>query len=111
KGQRSNARGADTPALSQASRATANGATAIGAGAQATFANSTAIGAGASASAPNQIALGSAANTYQAAGVASAASLAAQSGPISFVTTDAAGHLASANLAVPDINGLQTKVA
>src|SRR3954454_6978959 len=84
---------------------------AIGAGAQATFANSTAIGAGASASAPNQIALGSASNTYQVAGVASAASLAAQSGPISFVTTDAAGHLASANLAVPDISGLQSNVA
>src|SRR3954451_18881858 len=50
-------------------------------------------------------------NTYQVAGVASAASLAAQSGPISFVTTDAAGHLASANLAVPDISGLQTNVA
>jgi hypothetical protein len=43
-------------------------------------------------------------------GITSAASLAAQSGPTSFVTTDAAGHLATANLSVPDIAALQSQV-
>jgi hypothetical protein len=42
------------------------------------------------------MAFGTTANTYTAAGVTSAASAAAQSGPVQVVTTDAGGNLASA---------------
>ncbi len=44
-------------------------------------------------------------------GITSAASLAAQTGPVSLVTTDANGNLAAANIALPDIAGLQNNVA
>jgi autotransporter adhesin len=79
--------------------ATASGvsAVALGAGATAAFAGSTAIGPGAVTTAPNQMVFGTASNTYVAPGITSAASLAAQSGPTSFVTTDAAGHLAASS--------------
>jgi len=75
--------------------ATGVNATAIGPGASAAFANSSAIGSGASATAANQMALGTASNTYRMPGITSAASLAAQSGPTSFVTTDGSGNLAT----------------
>ncbi|MEA2912761.1 MAG: trimeric autotransporter adhesin, partial [Bradyrhizobium sp.] len=91
--------------------ATGTNATAIGPNSSATFANSAAIGNGAVAAAPNQMAIGTASNTYRMAGIASAASLAAQTGPTSFVTTDAAGHLATANFSVPNISGLQNDVS
>src|SRR5262249_59320531 len=68
---------------------------------------SAAFGSGATATATNQVAVGTASNTYKLAGLTSAASLAAQSGPVSLVTTDAAGHLATTNL---DISGLQSSV-
>ena len=77
----------------------------------ATFANSTAIGNGAVASAPNQVAIGTGSNTYRMAGITSAASLAAQSGPTSLVTTDASGHLAASSFSAPDIAGLQSQVS
>jgi hypothetical protein len=44
-------------------------------------------------------------------GITSAASLAAQSGPISFVTSDANGNLATSSLNVPNIAGLSANVA
>jgi trimeric autotransporter adhesin len=91
--------------------ATGFNATAIGTGASATFANSSAFGAGASATAANQMAFGTASNTYRMPGITSAASLAAQSGPTSFVTTDANGNLAATNLSVPNIAGLSANVA
>jgi len=75
----------DTVAIGNAATARAEGAVAIGSGAQATRAN--------------QFALGTAANTYTAAGITSAASRAAQSGPTQFVTTDASGNLAAASVA------------
>jgi hypothetical protein len=75
--------------------ATGCNATAIGTGASAMFANSSAFGAGASATAANQMAFGTASNTYRMPGITSAESLAAQSGPTSFVTTDASGNLAA----------------
>ncbi len=81
------------------------------AGASATFANSSAFGAGASATAANQMAFGTASNTYKMPGLTSAASLAAQSGPTSFVTTDASGNLAATSLSVPDISNLTANVA
>ncbi len=43
----------------------------------------------------NQVALGTTTNTYTLAGITSAASLAAQTGPVSFVTSDAGGNLAT----------------
>jgi hypothetical protein len=91
--------------------ATGTNATAVGPGASATFANSSAFGAGASATAANQMAFGTASNTYKMPGITSAASLAAQSGPVSFVTTDASGNLAATSLNVPNIAGLSANVA
>ncbi|QHO79220.1 hypothetical protein ACH79_31970 [Bradyrhizobium sp. CCBAU 051011] len=44
-------------------------------------------------------------------GITSAASLAAQSGPTSIVTTDANGNLAAAPFSAQDISGLQTNVS
>jgi hypothetical protein len=110
-GQNSTAAGNATTAIGQASQATATGATALGAGATATFANSTAIGSGASSTAANQVSIGTASNTYRMSGITSAASLAAQSGPTSLVTTDAAGNLAAAGFSGQDISLLQSNVA
>src|SRR5262249_18892094 len=91
--------------------ATGTNATAIGPGASATFANSSAFGAGASATAVNQMAFGTASNTYRLPGITSAASLAAQSGPTSFVTSDAGGNLATTNFGPQNIAGLRANVA
>jgi len=90
--------------------ATGTNATAIGPGASATFANSSAFGAGATATAANQMAFGTASNTYRMPGITSAASLAAQSGPTMFVTTDANGNLAATNLSVPNIASMSANV-
>lgn len=68
---------------------------AIGNGSSAGFANSVAIGNGASTTRANQISTGTATNTYTMAGITSAASRAAQSGAIQFVTSDANGNLAT----------------
>lgn len=110
-GSLADATGANATAVGANSSATAANSTAIGAGATATFANSTAVGTGATATRPNQVVVGTATNTYTMPGIASAASLAAQSGPTSFVTSDAAGNLAVANINLPDISGLQNNVA
>ncbi|MFL6833729.1 MAG: hypothetical protein ACJ8F0_14180 [Xanthobacteraceae bacterium] len=91
--------------------ATGTNATAVGPGASATFANSSAFGAGASATAANQMAFGTTSNTYKMPGITSAASLAAQSGPVSLVTTDASGNLAATSLSVPDISALNANVS
>ncbi len=91
--------------------ATGSNATAIGPNASATFANSAAFGNGATATATNQMAFGTASNIYRMAGITSAASLAAQSGPTSVVTTDANGNLAAASFSGQDISVLQSNVA
>ena len=70
-------------------------ASALGNQASAGFANSVAIGNGATTSRANQVALGTADNTYTLAGVNSAASTAAQSGPVGLVTTDQNGNIAA----------------
>ena len=75
--------------------ALANGSIAIGAGANAGFVGSVAIGPGATASRDGQIVLGSASATVTMPGIASANSRAAQSGPVSFVTADLFGNLAT----------------
>ena len=59
------------------------------------FLNSQAFGNGATATQANQIVLGTATNTYTFAGIASAASTAAQGTVDGLVTTDASGNLAS----------------
>jgi putative hemolysin len=70
--------------------------TAVGSGATASGANSMALGAGAQATLAGEVSVGTASNTYTLAGVTSATSLSRQSGTISFVTTDANGHLGAA---------------
>jgi hypothetical protein len=57
------------------------------------------------------MAFGTASNTYRMPGLTSAASLAAQSGPTMFVTTDANGNLAAANFSPQSINQLSANVA
>jgi len=103
-------------AFGDGATATGLNATAVGPGASATFANSTAIGAGATATAPNQMAFGTASNTYVAPGITSAASKAAQSGPLQIVTSDAAGNLATNTPAglglasLTDINAINAQI-
>lgn len=89
----------NSTAMGESAAATGVGATAIGQGAQANFANSAAFGAGAQTTAANQVAIGTATNTYTMGGLTSAASTAAQTGPVSVVTTDASGNLAAVDLA------------
>src|SRR5262249_52927413 len=89
-----------------ASGATASGAnsTALGSGALALGDSAMALGAGAQATKLDQIVVGTTANIYTTPGLTSAASIAAQSGPLSLVITDASGNLASllvSNLPVP----------
>lgn len=111
-GQGAAASGGEAVALGE--NAVASGstnATAVGFGSSATFANSTAIGAGAVTTAPNQIVFGTASNTYVAPGITSAASLAAQTGTTTFVTTDASGHLASSGFGPETITSLTSSVA
>ncbi|HEY0234041.1 MAG TPA: hypothetical protein VGC86_03150 [Afipia sp.] len=106
----STASGNSSSAYGDTSIASGERSTALGAGTTAAFANSTAIGNGAATTAVNQIAVGTASNTYRLAGITSAASLAAQSGPTSLVTTDAAGNLAAASFSGQDVSVLQSQV-
>jgi hypothetical protein len=85
-------------ALGQASKATGPGSTAVGGNSTANSANSMALGAGASTTTANQIAIGTTTNTYQLPGITSAASSSSQTGMVSVVTSDPAGHLAVAAL-------------
>ena len=82
-------------AIGQGAQANAIGSTALGFGANANFDNATAIGQGATVTRANQVVVGTATNTYTLSGITSAASLSAQSGPVSIVTTDANGNLAT----------------
>ena len=54
-----------------------------------------ALGSGAQTTAANQVVIGGATNTYTTPGIASAASRAAQVGPVEIVTSDANGNLAT----------------
>ena len=126
-GNNSSAVGASALAIGETATATGAGALAIGPGATASAANSialgagastggyagsTAIGAGAKNTAANQLALGASTATLYAPAITSAASLAAQSGATSFVTTDSAGHLAASSGYGPqDIQALYASTA
>jgi trimeric autotransporter adhesin len=109
-GANSLAQGTGAVAIGNNAAATGTNAIAIGNGAEATFANSSAFGTGATTSAANQMSFGTTSNTYRMSGIASAASLAAQSGPTSFVTSDAAGNLAVSKFSPLDISTLQSNV-
>jgi hypothetical protein len=109
-GQGTSVQANNATAVGQGSSATAVGATALGQGSSAGFANSTAIGSGVTTTRANQVAVGTAANTYTLAGVTSAASTAAQTGPTKVVTTDAFGNLAAASFTPQDISTLQSNV-
>jgi trimeric autotransporter adhesin len=116
-GANNTATGAGALAIGNLNMATGNGASAtganaaaFGAGASAALAGSTAIGAGARTTAANQIALGTSGTTVVLPGVTSAASLAAQSGTESFVTTDSGGHLATSSFSVQDIGNLSNSI-
>ena len=89
------ATGSEAVAIGTNSLASGANATALGANSSAAFANSTAIGAGAVTTRANQMAFGTGTNTYTLAGITSAASAAAQSGQLGFVTTDPFGNLAA----------------
>ena len=78
---------------------------AIGAGAATgNFANAAAFGAGATVTRDNQQVFGTASNTYTMVGITSGASVGAQTGPLSVVTTDANGNLAG-NVLVSSLGG------
>ncbi len=73
------------------------GSSAFGANAVTTHSNATAIGQNAVTTRNDQMMFGTATNTYTAPGITSAASRAAQTGPIEVVTSDASGNLATAD--------------
>jgi autotransporter adhesin len=101
-GNASTANGANAYAVGTGTSANGANASAFGSGAAANFANSTAIGTGAVATRANQQVFGTATNTYTMPGITSAASLATQTGTVSFVTTDPNGNLAAG----PSVNSL-----
>jgi trimeric autotransporter adhesin len=103
--------GTNNTAVGTFANATGANSSAFGNLAAAGFANSTAIGANATATQANQVAVGTATNTYKLAGITSATSLAAQTGPTKVVTTDAFGNLAAASFTPQDISGLQSNVS
>ena len=104
------ASGIGSTAIGRAATATGSTATALGDAASATHLNASAIGAGATTSRNNQVVVGAATNTYTLAGVSSAASRAAQTGPVLFTTTDASGNLATSNFGPGDIATLDGRV-
>ena len=105
------ATGVTSTALGQLSVASNTNATAIGSGATAAFANSTAIGYGSATTRADQVVIGRSDNTYTAAGITSAASLAAQTGTTQLVTSDSGGNLATVDLAnTPAFQSLQSDV-
>jgi YadA-like membrane anchor domain/Head domain of trimeric autotransporter adhesin len=88
----------------------------IGTNSTANFANSAAFGQGATVTFANQQVFGTATNTYTTPGITSAASKAAQSGPLQLVTSDAGGNLATSTLAdlglasSADISGINSRL-
>ena len=104
-GTSANASGAGTSntAVGANSIATGGNASAFGTGASATFANSAAFGNGATATRASQQVFGTGANTYTMGGITSAASRAAQTGPLQVVTSDASGNLATQSAAAAGI--------
>jgi hypothetical protein len=92
------ARGSGSIALGEYSDTHAARSTAVGYHANAGFEDSTAIGSRASTTRANQMMFGTVDNTYTAPGIVSAASRAAQTGPVDVVTADADGNLAGRSI-------------
>jgi hypothetical protein len=107
------AAGTNSVALGQNAQALGVGSTAIGEGASTgSFNNAMAIGNGAVATRDNQVVVGTASNTYTMPGITSAASRAAQVGPLQVVTSDANGNLATDGGALfNNINNLNQQIA
>jgi hypothetical protein len=107
------ASGTNSVAVGQGALALGVGSEAIGQGASTGFFNNAAaIGNGAVATRDNQMVFGTATNTYTAPGITSAASRAAQSGPLQVVTSDANGNLATDGGAIfNNINILNSQIA
>jgi autotransporter adhesin len=97
------ATGLGAVAIGADSVAEGRSAIALGSNARATAAGAVAIGENAVADRPGQVALGSTGSTYTLAGIGSAASRAAQSGPLNYVTSDAAGNLALSDFGPNDL--------
>lgn len=97
-------------AIGNGSTVTGAGGISVGGGNTVAQAGAVAIGNGVTTTRANQVSLGNTGNTYTLAGITSADSLAAQSGTVQFVTSDAAGNLATANISIPDISGLDSRV-
>jgi hypothetical protein len=109
-GNSATAAGINSTALGNNATALGVDATALG-NASAAGNNSTAIGNGAVAARNNQVTVGTATNTYTTPGITSAASLAAQSGPLDVVTSDAHGNLATDHGQIfNNLNSLNSKV-
>lgn len=96
-GRSASANGSGATAVGVGATAQGKASVALGQGAQAAHDNAVALGAGVATTRANQVAIGAAGQTYTLAGLTSAQSLAAQSGPTGFVTTDANGNLAASN--------------
>jgi hypothetical protein len=109
-GYGASAAGDNAAAYGSGASAGAANAVAIGNSANAGHANSVAIGTNARTTRANQVALGTAGSTYTMGGVTSAASRAAQSGSTQFVTTDAAGNLATSGYGPNHIAALDGRV-
>ncbi|RUY82833.1 hypothetical protein EN974_37470 [Mesorhizobium sp. M7A.F.Ca.CA.001.12.2.1] len=69
------------------------------------------MGAGVKTTRAGQVAIGAGAATYTFAGVNSAASKAAQSGPTYLLTSDGAGNLATSGIDIGQIAGLDNRVS
>ena len=91
------ATGTNTFAAGASAVASGTNSIALGSGAQATNNNSVAIGASAATTRDSQVAIGGPGTTITVPSISSAGAKSAQSGPLSFVTTDSNGNLASAN--------------
>lgn len=116
-GSGAQALGAGSVAIGENAQATQDGAVAIGANTQATHANAAAFGNGAVTTRTNQQVYGNASHTHTMAGITSAASRAAQTGPTQIVTSDSDGNLATSTLADlglasnADIAGMNARIA
>ncbi len=109
-GEGNTASGVNSVAIGAGNVASGASAIAIGAGSTAAFANSAAFGVGATATRANQQVFGTATSTYTMPGITSAASAAAQAGPTNFVTSDAAGNLATSGFGPSSFIALNNRI-
>ena len=109
-GRSASATGSGATAVGVDARAQGTGSVAVGQGAQAAHDNAVALGAGVATTRANQVAIGASSQTYTLAGLASAQSLATQSGPTGFVSTDANGNLAVSSFGPANLNAMNGRI-